>query len=98
MTEYQGFNFIAQFLDFAGDDLPFTSEWGYNVDLEYKPVLSNGGSPFIGVAVAGKSGQDTTAGGSDLVIAAGPANRVAPPIVHPLTTNGLYDRRWPDRL
>ena len=57
--------------------------------------MPDGGAPFAGISLVGRSTQDTTIGGSSIVVPANSINFVQPGLVHPFTTNAyaLIDLR-----
>jgi iron complex outermembrane recepter protein len=73
--------------DLSGNKLPYAPKFSYTFDAEYRWELTNGGTPFAGTSVAGRSSQDTTIGGSTIVVPADrPATQFVPGLVHPLKT------------
>lgn len=88
IQRYSGYNVIGAVSDFAGQDLPFTPTWTYSFNADYKPTLANGGSPFVGVSVNGRSSSDAALAGSSIVIPNSPTNQVLPGLVHPFALKG----------
>jgi outer membrane receptor protein involved in Fe transport len=87
IQQYVSYNAIGQFDNLAGNRLPFTPRWSYSVDADYRYELAHGGTPFGGFAITGRTGQDTSIGGSTLVVPPGPGTRVLPGLVFPFMTN-----------
>jgi len=56
------YNVLGVVDNFAGDPLPFTPKWSGSVNLDYRHELSNGGAPFVGVSVTGRSKSDSQPG------------------------------------
>ncbi|MEZ5481738.1 MAG: TonB-dependent receptor [Porticoccaceae bacterium] len=54
--------------DLSGEDLPFTPELSYSLDLDYRTSLEQGGTLFMGVNVVGQSDSDAVFDGDDLTI------------------------------
>ena len=77
----------SDLMDFSGSRLPFTPEWNYGLDVEYRHRLGNEGTPFAGLSVEGQSSQDTSIGSGDLVIPAAPGARTLLGLTYPFTTN-----------
>jgi len=88
IKRYSGYNVVGAIADFAGQDLPFTPTWTYAFNADYRPRLANGGSPFVGVTVNGRSSSDAALAGSSIIIPASPTNRVLPGLVHPFALKG----------
>ncbi|WP_454883104.1 TonB-dependent receptor [Sphingomonas oryzagri] len=87
VQRYVGTNVLGDTVNFAGQRVPFTPKWNYGINVDYRHELGNGGVPFIGFSVLGRSMQDTAVGGSSIVIPASPVVRELPGLVHPFTTN-----------
>jgi len=95
IQRYVGYNSFAVVGDLSGNALPFTPKWNYGFDVDYRRQLANGGTPFAGLSVEGMSSQDTSIGGSNLIVPPGPTTRVLPGLIHPFKTNpyALLDLR-----
>ncbi|WP_176596364.1 MULTISPECIES: TonB-dependent receptor [Sphingobium] len=87
VLQYSGPSVFGVATDFKGNPLPFTPTWTYGANIDYRPMLSNGGTPFIGISVQGRSGQDTAIGGSQLAVPQTVGTRLLPGLVHPFTIN-----------
>ena len=87
IDSFTGYNAFAALKNFAGSPLPFTPEWGYGLDVDYRYPLPNAGTPFVGLSVQGRSSQDTAIGSGDLAVPAAPGARVLPGLTYPFTTN-----------
>lgn len=95
IQNYTGTSYLGVTGDFAGERLPFAPKWSYSFNADYRFDMPNGGAPFAGISVVGKSMQDTTIGGSSIVVPANSLNSLQPGLVHPFTTNAyaLIDLR-----
>ena len=60
------YNVLGVVDSFVGDALPFTPKWNASANIDYRHELSNGGTPFIGVTVTGRSKSDSQPGASRL--------------------------------
>lgn len=67
ITEYTGANLLGAENDFAGDDIPFTPELTYNVDIDYRVPMKNGGELFMGVRATGQTDSDAAIGGDRIL-------------------------------
>ncbi len=80
---YSGFNLIGEQFDFSGVRLPYTSNWNYSFNVDYKPDLGGRGAPFIGASVMGRSSSDAAPGGSTILFpATDPLVRLAPYVTY----------------
>lgn len=52
--------------DFSGDPIPFTPEWTYSLDADYRIPLDDGAEISMGINVSGQSESDAAFGGSRL--------------------------------
>lgn len=73
ITEYQGTNLLGAENDFSGDDIPFTPELTYNIDVDYRIAMSKGGEVFMGLRATGQTSSDAAIG----------ADRIAWPVNPP---------------
>lgn len=53
---------VVEFEDFSGDPIPFTPEWTYTLDVDYRVGLDNGGLVFMGLNLTGQSESDAAFG------------------------------------
>lgn len=56
--------------DFAGDPIPFTPEWTYSLDADYRIFMQDGGQIFMGASLSGQSESDAAFGGNRLTYTA----------------------------
>ncbi|MGD9661870.1 MAG: TonB-dependent receptor [Porticoccaceae bacterium] len=75
VDEYTGFNVLGGVQDFSDENIPYTPEFTYSLDLDYRTPLSQGGSLFMGMSVSGQSDADAVFDGDDLAL--DPANVAA---------------------
>ena len=68
VDKYTGYNVFGQIVDFAGESLPYTPEFTYSLDLDYRTPLSQGGTLFMGVNVTGQSKTDAVFDGDDIAL------------------------------
>ena len=105
IREYSGVDYVGTQRNFAGQPLPFAPKWSYGLNADYKMAMPNGGSPFIGVSLNGRSATDTVPGGNSIVAANSAHTRVLPGLVFPFRTNSFAtvdarigydgpDQRW----
>jgi len=68
VTDYEdGIGFNGEIgLDFSGEPIPFTPEWTYSADVDYRIFLNSGGTIFSGVTVTGQSESEAAFGASTL--------------------------------
>jgi iron complex outermembrane receptor protein len=78
VLRYGGLNVIGATDNFRGDPLPFTPKWSGSLNVDYKVRMPNGGSPFIGFTVTGRSASDATLGGRRITFPASPATILKP--------------------
>jgi outer membrane receptor protein involved in Fe transport len=78
VQRYDGLNVIGATDNFRGDPLPFTPKWSGSLNVDYKVRMPNGGSPFIGFTVTGRSASDATLGGRRITFPASPATILKP--------------------
>ena len=101
ILEYSGFDVVGNGnsgtpRDLSGNRLPYAPKFSYNLDVEYRWKLADGGSPFAGISMSGRTSQDTTIAGSSLIIPSSILNsRINPRIAHPYKLDGyaLLDLR-----
>lgn len=55
-------------VDFSGEPIPFTPEWTYSLDADYRVFLASGGEVFMGVNVTGQSESEAAFGASMLTL------------------------------
>ena len=65
IDNYFGYNVYGGEGDLSGNDIPFTPDWTYSLDLDYRKPFKNG-EFFAGVNVNGQSDSDAVIGASDL--------------------------------
>ena len=105
IRKYSGVDYVGTPRNFAGQPLPFAPKWSYGLNADYKMAMPNGGSPFIGVSLNGRSATDTVPGGNTIVAVNSIHTRVLPGLVHPFRTNSFAtvdvrfgyegaDQRW----
>ncbi|EQB10757.1 TonB-dependent receptor [Sphingobium lactosutens] len=82
VQRYSGVNVIGAADDFRGDPLPFTPKWSGSLNVDYKVRMPNGGSPFIGFTVTGRSASDATLGGRRITFPVSPATILKPGVDH----------------
>ncbi len=88
IKSYTGFNVIGGTSDFSGHDLPFTPTWSYSMSADFRPELANGGHPFVGATVNGRSSSEAALAGRSITIPVSPVNRVQPGLDHPFALDG----------
>ncbi len=88
VKSYSGPTVYGNIVDFAGGPLPFTPEWSYAVNADYRAEISGGGKPFVGVGVRGQSASVATLGGNDVIFPTGPSYRIVPGITKPFILPG----------
>ncbi|MCK9505164.1 MAG: TonB-dependent receptor [Porticoccaceae bacterium] len=66
IDEYTGYDVFGQIVNFAGEDLPYTPEFTYSLDVDYRMPLSQGGVVFMGMNVIGQSNSEAVFNGDDL--------------------------------
>lgn len=95
IQQYSGTSYLGVTGDFAGSQLPFAPKWSYSLNADYRYAMQGGGASFAGISVVGRSTQDTTIGGSSIVVPVSPFNYVEPGLVHPFVTKAyaLVDLR-----
>ncbi len=76
ITEYSGINVRGVLNDFNGDSLPFTPKWSYGMNIDYRIKTANGGTPFIGLSLTGRSSSDAVPGGARIPFSTGPNARI----------------------
>jgi iron complex outermembrane recepter protein len=75
--------------DLSGNPLPYTPKWSGSLNLDYRMTATTGGSPFIGLTVSAKSGQDAAIGGGVTTLPVGPRYRIADGVgPYPYTIDG----------
>ena len=62
--------------DLSGNDLPYTPELTYSLDLDYRLPLNSGGEFFMGVNVVGQTDADAVFDGDDLDLTDAPLRDV----------------------
>ena len=77
VDQYSGPSVYGIQTDFAGTQLPFTPHWSYSLSGDYRPVLANGGTPFLSVTVHGQTGEISELGGYSTGFFTGPVDRNA---------------------
>lgn len=84
ITKYTSVNVLGLTNDFGafGDALPFTPKLSYGLNVDYKGEMGNGGHPFIGFTVAGRSTSDAAPGGSRITYPASPLTRLQPGLTY----------------
>jgi outer membrane receptor protein involved in Fe transport len=87
IQRYTGINVLGNSHNFTGQPLPFTPEWNFGLNADYRMTLADGGMPFVGLSVDGHAASDTAIGGGETVIPAAPATRILPGLLHPFTMN-----------
>ncbi|MGK2911785.1 MAG: TonB-dependent receptor [Sphingobium sp.] len=87
ILRYAGLDAFGVPQNLAGNRLPFAPTWSYSADIDYRFKMSTGGTPFVGVSVAGRAEQDVAIAGSKLTLPNVFGVRVAPGVIHPLVTN-----------
>ncbi len=103
IDQYSGPSVYGIATNFAGTQLPFTPRWSYSLSGDYRPVLGNGGSPFVSVTLHGQSNEVSELGGSTIGFFTGPGNTSAASLSKPfqLPAYGLVDAsfgyEFPDR-
>ena len=70
--------------DLSGNSLPYTPEFTYSLDLDYRTDLQNGGSIFAGINVTGQTDADAVFNGDDLAL---PQDRIDAGTAKSLVTN-----------
>ena len=74
--------------DLSGNPLPYTPKWSGVFNVDYRPN-PQGGTPFIGITVSARSGQDAAIGGGVTTLPDGPRYRIAPGVgPYPYTIKG----------
>jgi len=76
ITQYSGINVRGVVNNFNGDALPFTPKWSYGINADYRMTMANGGTPFVGVSVTGRSASDAVPGGARIPFSTGPNARI----------------------
>ena len=105
IRRYSGVDYVGTARNFAGQPLPFAPKWSYGLNADYRWSRRDGGSPFIGVSVSGRSATDTVPGGNSIRAINGLNTRVLPGLVYPFRTNAFTtvdgrigydgpDKRW----
>lgn len=69
VKEYSGSNVFGLITDFAGAPIPFTPEWTYTLDADYRIFLESGGEIFMGATLTGQSDSDAVFGAEGLSVA-----------------------------
>lgn len=89
VDDYVGYNVLGQIQDFQGTMLPFTPKWTYSANVEYNFAdLFEGGTPYVGATLSGRSGQSAVFDGDNITLSGNPANRVVDNIQHPFYVPG----------
>ena len=78
VDEYIGFDVYGVERDLSGNDIPFTPELTYSLDLDYRTSLEQGGTLFMGMNVVGRSDSDAVFDADDLDITDAPAPGASP--------------------
>ena len=105
IRKYQGVDYVGTPRNFAGQPLPFAPKWSFGLNADYKKIMANGGAPFIGFSVNGRSATDTVPGGNSIVAVNSAHTRVLPGLTTPFRTNSFAtvdvragydgpDQRW----
>jgi outer membrane receptor protein involved in Fe transport len=88
VTKFSGSNAYGIIENFAGDPLPFTPEWTYTLDADYRFLLKSGGEVFFGATLTGQSDSDAVFGASHISVEETAAQKgVAPGTYRALTDN-----------
>lgn len=66
----------------SGEALPFRPKFSYGFNADYEFETGNGGKPFVGMTVAGRSSSDAAPGDSRIIYPASPLTRVLPGITY----------------
>lgn len=72
VTDYKngiGFNGVSG-IDFKGEPIPFTPEWTYSLDADYRLTMNSGATVFAGIGVTGQSESEAAFGASTLELTA----------------------------
>lgn len=77
VDKYTGFDVYGVERDLSGNDIPFTPEITYSLDLDYRTPLGDG-TFFMGLNVVGQSDSDAVFDGDDLDISDAPAPGSSP--------------------
>jgi outer membrane receptor protein involved in Fe transport len=75
IDQYSGPSVYGIQTNFAGTQLPFTPRWAYSLTGDYRPMLANGGIPFLSVTLHGQSSETSELGGGDIGFFTGPVDR-----------------------
>jgi outer membrane receptor protein involved in Fe transport len=68
VDEYTGYTVFGDLVDLSGEDIPFTPELSYSLDIDYRTELKNGGRVFMGINAIGQSDADAVFNGDDLAL------------------------------
>ncbi|MCK9503939.1 MAG: TonB-dependent receptor [Porticoccaceae bacterium] len=68
IDEYTGFDVYGEVRDLSGNELPYTPELAYSLDLDYRTPLQQGGTLFMGINVVGQTDSDGAFDADDLSI------------------------------
>ncbi len=83
IDQYSGPSVYGVPANFAGTQLPFTPRWSYSITGDYRPVLANGGIPFLSVTVHGQTSEISELGGNSQGFFTGSVNRNASDVSKP---------------
>ena len=84
---YTGVDYVGTSRNFASEPLPFAPKWNYGINADYRIETANGGTPFFGISVNGRSSSDTVPGGRSISVTPVLPTRILPGLVHPFRTN-----------
>ncbi|OAO00798.1 hypothetical protein A8B75_18030 [Sphingomonadales bacterium EhC05] len=95
IQNFSGVNVRGVVNNFSGDALPFTPKWSYGLNVDYKMETANGGTPFVGVSLGGRSSSDSVPGGSRIPFSTGPNARslAGVPLIYKLEGYTTVDAR-----
>ncbi len=83
VTDYIGPTVYGNTANFAGDPLPFTPEWSYGINMDYRGEMTSTLTLVAGASVRGQSRTVSTLNGEDIAFPAGASNRIKPGIDRP---------------
>lgn len=86
--DYTGVNILGKTQSFRGALLPFTPEWTYSFNADYRMPLSNGGTASVGATFTGRSSETAAFYGETLTLADVPGGKTAPGANRPYFIDG----------
>ncbi|MGD9661548.1 MAG: TonB-dependent receptor [Porticoccaceae bacterium] len=93
VKEYTGTNLVGETNDFSGDAIPFTPEWTYSANIDYRTPVASGGEVFFGAGITGQSDSDAAFGAGRIQIPDTAVNRTLVEYPYKIDDNFTEDAR-----